>query len=88
MAGNANSKPCQASEMELFTQAVTGFKSEFRILTNIWNGAFCKNSQKLKAVHYFCKDPYLVCLTKFWIYSELAFKFKNVSFLNQFKYQR
>ena len=60
-----SSKPCQISEMELFRQVVTGFRGELRILSNIYDGAFCENSQKRKAVHYFCKTFHLVCLTKF-----------------------
>ena len=50
----ANSKPCQTSEMS-FLQDVTGFRGELRILPNIYEGATCKNSQKLKGVHHFCK---------------------------------
>ena len=34
-ATKANSKPCQTSEMELFVQVVTCFRSELRILPNI-----------------------------------------------------
>ena len=32
MAAKANSKPCQAPEMELFSQVVTGFRGQLRIL--------------------------------------------------------
>ena len=50
-----SSKLCQTSEIELFPQVVTGFGGELRILSNIYDGAFCKNTQKRKALHYFCK---------------------------------
>ena len=32
MATKTNSKPCQTSEMELFAQVVTGYRSELRTL--------------------------------------------------------
>ena len=65
MAIKANSKPCQTSEMELFPQVVTGFRGELRILPNIVDEALCKNSQKLKVVHYFCEKLHHECLTRF-----------------------
>ena len=34
MATQANSKPCQTSEMELFPQVVTGFRDELKFLPN------------------------------------------------------
>ena len=46
MATKANSKHCQTSEMELFPKVVTGFRGELRVLLNIYNGAFFKNSQR------------------------------------------
>ena len=60
-----SSKPCQTSEMELFLQVVTGFRDKLRILSNIYDVASCKNSQKRKAVHYFCKKLHLGYLTRF-----------------------
>ena len=41
--------------------------SVFRIQSNIWNGAFCDNSLRLKTVNYFCKKLNVKCLTRFWI---------------------
>ena len=38
---------------------------KIKILSNIYEGAFCKNSQKRKAVHYFCKKLHLGCLKRF-----------------------
>ena len=35
---------------------------------------FCKNSQKRKAVHYFCKNLHLGCLTRFWICFWIGFQ--------------
>ena len=35
MATKTNTKPCKASEMELFSQVVTGFGGEPRFLPNI-----------------------------------------------------
>ena len=40
-------------------------RGELRILSNIEGGAFCKNSQTRKVVHYFCKNIHLGCLTRF-----------------------
>ena len=37
----------------------------FRTLSNIQDGAFCKNSHWLSATHYFCKTLHLWCL-RFW----------------------
>ena len=83
-----SSKLCQTSEIELFPQVVTGFRGELRILSNIYDGAFCKNTQKRKALHYFCKKSSILDVWKGYEYaSELAFKVKDVLFLNQFKYQ-
>ena len=65
MAAKANSKRFQKSEMELFLQVVTGFRRKLKILPNILDGGFCKNSQKLKAAHYFCKNLHLGCLARF-----------------------
>ena len=67
MAAKANSKPCQAPEMELFSQVVTGFRGELRISQTQANSdeAFCKNSQKLKVVYCFCKNLHLQCLIRF-----------------------
>ena len=60
-----NSKPCQTAEMELSPQVVTGFRGELRILPYIYDGAFCKNNQKRKAVHYICRNLHLRCLKMF-----------------------
>ena len=65
MATKVNLKPCQTSEMELFPQVVTSFRGELRILPKILDEAFCKNSQKLKVVHYFSKNFHLGYLTSF-----------------------
>ena len=43
-----NSKHCPTAEME---QVITGFSNQVRIFRNIYDGAFCKNSQKQKVVH-------------------------------------
>ena len=59
-----SSKPRQTSEMELFLQVATGFRGDLRILSNIYDGDFCKNSQKRKAVHYFCKKLHPGCLKR------------------------
>ena len=87
MATEANSKLCQTSEMKHFSQVVTSFIGKLRILPNVLVGAFCKNIQKLISVHYLCKNFHL----HVWLGSEyapeLAFKIKNVLFLNQFEHQ-
>ena len=57
MAAKVNSKSCQTSETELFPQVVTGFRDELRMLPNIKDRSLCKNSQKLKIVHYFLQKP-------------------------------
>ena len=38
----------------------------FGTLPNIWDGAFCENSYRLKIFNYFRKEFYLRCLTGFW----------------------
>ena len=83
-----NSKPCQTAVMELFPQVVTGFRGELRILPYIWDEAFSKNSQKRKSVHYFAKSSISDICQVSENASKLASKVKDVSFLNQFKYQR
>ena len=88
MAAKANSKSCQTSEMELFPQVVTGFGGELRILPNILDEAFCKNSEKLKAVPYFCKTSVLDVLQGSGYAFESVSKVKDVSSLNQFEGQR
>ena len=68
-----------------FAKIIDGYRGEFKILSNIWDGSFsmkllpnseansescqtskmelfCKSSQKLKAVHYLCKNLQLGCL--------------------------
>ena len=65
MATKTNSKQFPISEVELFPQVVAGFRGGLRILLNIYDQAFCKNSQKLKAAHNFCKNLHLGCLTSF-----------------------
>ena len=39
----------------------------FRTLSNIWDGAFCQNSERPNTVNYFCKTLHLRCLTGFRI---------------------
>ena len=41
--------------MEIFPHIVAGGRGEFRISQNIWDGAFCENIQKLKALTVFLK---------------------------------
>ena len=38
----------------------------FCVASNIYDGVFRINSQRLKAVNYFCKTLYLRCLKGFW----------------------
>ena len=83
-----NSKSCQTAEMGLFPQVVIGFRGELRILPYLQDGASCKNSQKRKAVRYFPKTSILDVWQGSEYASELGSKVKDVSFLNQFKYQR
>ena len=45
-----------------------GFRGQLIILPDIWDGCFARNVQKLKAVHYFCKNFHFGCLARFWIY--------------------
>ena len=60
-----SSKPCQTSEMELFSQVVPGIRGELRRIVE-------NEKQKQGSENA----------------SELASRVKDVSFLNQFKYQR
>ena len=60
MATKANSKHCQTSQMKLFPQVITGCGVKLGILPpSIEDGAFSKNSQNLKAIHYLAKSPIL-----------------------------
>ena len=61
--------------MELFPQ-VAGFSGKLKILPNIWNEGFCKNSQKLKFVHYFWK----ISILNVWQGSEYAFELAFICF--------
>ena len=58
-------KTCQNFRWE--TKIPTCYKGVFRILSKIWDRAFCENSYWLKAVDYFPKTLHLGCLKKFWI---------------------
>ena len=40
----------------------------YRILSNIWEGAFCENCQKVSAINYFNKKLNLKCLIGFLIH--------------------
>ena len=82
MATKANSKHCQTSEIEL-PQVVTGFRGELRILS----------TSKMEVVAKIVKNkkPFnsILDVWKGFEYaSELSSKVKDVSFLNQFEYQR
>ena len=56
-------------------------RSVFRILSNIKDEGFCKDSYCLKAINYFQKTLHLVCLTGFWTHL-LFWNFRNlVNFL-------
>ena len=79
MATKVNSKFYQTSEMELFPQVFTGFRGELRILPNVWDGAFCKNSETLKAAI----RSLLLQKPPSWMFEyapELAAKVRDVSF--------
>ena len=78
MATKGNSKPWQTSMTEVFHEVVTGFRGKLRMLPNIKDGAFCKNSLKLKAVHYFCKILSLDAWKGSEYASEYAFIFKSI----------
>ena len=57
-----------------FAKIINGCKGEFKILSNIWDGAFWINSQKLTPLYYFCKNFHLGCLTRFWICFWIGFQ--------------
>ena len=46
MATKANSKSCKTFQMEHYPQIVNGFRGELRILPNIYDGVFSRNSQR------------------------------------------
>ena len=50
-----NPKPCQTSEMRLFPQAVTGFRSELRILPTSKMELFAKIIKNEKLFNIFAK---------------------------------
>ena len=80
MVTKENQRPCQTYEMELFLLVVTDFRSELRILSNNYDESFCENSQKSKAVHYFCITSFFDVSKGSEFDSELASKIKDVSF--------
>ena len=51
----------------LGTKSKTTFRGIFRTLSNINDQMSCKNSWRIKAVHYFCKLLHLRCLAGLWI---------------------
>ena len=94
-----NSKPWQTSEMQLFPQVVTGFTGEFRILPYIWDTyihtyihtyiqLFAKLVKNEKPFIIFAKTSTFDVWQDSEYVSELTSRVKDVSFLNQFKYQR
>ena len=83
MATKANSKPCQTSETDLFPQVVTGFMGEIRNCQNSKIKLFTNNSQKLKAVHCFCKKALS------WMFDKVLNMLLNwLPKLRMFQYQR
>ena len=74
--------------MELFPQIFSGFTVELRILSNIYDGPFCKIVKNKKPFTIFVKTSILDVLQDSEYAFELASKITNVSFLNQFEYQR
>lgn len=45
----------------------SAFGGLYRIMSNIYHGAFYENSWRLNDVSYFCKKFHLRCLTEFWV---------------------
>ena len=83
-----NSKPCQTGEMELFPEVVTNFRGELRILPTSKLELFAKRVKNGKPFTIFSKALILDVWQVSEYVSELASKVRDVSFLNQFKYQR
>ena len=71
-----------------FAKIINGCKGEFKILSNIWDGAFWINSQKLTPLYYFAKTSTLDVWQGSGYAFELASNVEDVSFLNQLEYQR
>ena len=74
--------------MELFPQVVTGFRGELRILPTSKMELFAKLVKNEKPFIIFAKTSILDVWQGSEYVSELNSKVKDVSFLNQFKYQR
>ena len=90
----AYSEPSQTSLVNIFAKLINGYKGEFIILSNIWNGAFFASLYGLKRrIQKFVE--FLIINAKssildVWQGSEYASEVasKDVSFLNQFGYHR
>ena len=67
-----------------FRQGLMLLRGLCRTHSNIENGAFCKNSWKLKAVNYFCKKLHLRCLTGNWICLCYLFSLKKTRLVRNF----
>ena len=66
--------------MKLFLQVVAGCRGEMRILQNIKDEAFCKNSQKLKPLTIFAK----AFILDVWLGSEYTSKLASQFNLRMF----
>ena len=56
MATKAKPKPCQTSKMELLARSRYWAQRRTQNLAKHLRWSFCKNSQKLKAIHNLCKN--------------------------------
>ena len=74
--------------MELFPQVVTSARGELRILSYIYMELFAKIIENKKPFTIFAKTSIFDVRQGLEYASQLAFKVKDASFLNQLKYQR
>ena len=74
MSTETNSKSCETSEMELFPRSSSSLQRQTKNIAKHLRRSFCKNCQKLNAVHYLRKNLYLGCLKRFWISFEVGFQ--------------
>ena len=56
----------------------------FKHLSNLYDGAFCENNQRLITVTHFCQKLHLTCFTGFWILPFPRLIFQLASIGNKF----
>ena len=88
MATKANKKPCKTSEMEFFCKSLLASEANSESCQRSSIELFAKIVNNLKSSTVLVKTFILDVGQVSEYASELAFKVKDASFLNQFEYQQ